>query len=155
MGWFGKSVIATFLLAIGLLMVDFLGKRGVRGEIIAFCEAAGCAAGLALWIFIGHRELVTNLTEHKTLAVAMLVVGATVMALFNTLFCGAISTAPNPGLPSRIVSIASVLVFIVAPILVKVLPAYFKKAEWNVMTMLGVLLTVAGTALIAIYGRKA
>ncbi|GEM_PF-3504762 len=156
MGWLGKSFAALVLLVPVWLLIGWYGERGVKGEVTALCYAVGCALGMALWIFgiPRNHELAENLAAHRTLVVAMVGVGLLFGAAIQALIYAALKDSPNPGLPLSIINASAVAVFLIAPMLAKFLPAYFKKAEWNVMTMTGVLLTVAGTALIALYGKK-
>lgn len=156
MGWFGKSIVATALLVPAWLVIHCYGERGVKSEVTALCYAIGIVLGVAIWIFAvpQNSALRENFTVHRWLALWMVGVGLLIGAAIQVLIYQAIKESPNPGLPISMTNAAAVIVFIITPILVKVLPAYFKKAEWNAMTTLGVLLTVAGTALIAVYGRK-
>lgn len=156
MGWFGKSAIALILLVPAWIAIHCYGERGVKGEVTALCYGAGCALGMALWIFAvpGNRALAENFAAHRMLVAVMVGIGALLGAAIQALVYTAINESPNPGLPISVANASAVAVFVLTPILAKVLPAYFKKAEWNAMTMTGVLLTVVGTALIAIYGRR-
>lgn len=148
MTWVVKSIIAMIVFVPGLILTEFLGRYwGTRPEMIAVTWFSGVAVGICGWM------LYTKQTEVFIFSIpyaVMFIAGIFLGGLMNIMLFQAIVEAPNPGLPITIVNGTSVLVFLAMPVLAYVLPKFFIPSPINLYHFLGIMLVVAGVALISL-----
>jgi hypothetical protein len=140
-------MVAMLLLIPVWLAIGFFDRNfRVSSDVFVFWYFLGVAATSA---FFGRAPLASLVPSWK-IAVVLLLFGLTVGGLANIALFRAVSAAPNPGLPVAIANAAAIGVFIAAAMLSSLLPKYFDAVKTDLWTLVGVLFTVIGTAIIAI-----
>ncbi|KKW43902.1 MAG: hypothetical protein UY97_C0001G0073 [Parcubacteria group bacterium GW2011_GWB1_57_6] len=146
--WAAKSLIATLCLVPFLLAIGFLGRNyQVRAEATMIWYFFGIVIGapIVMWRLniINGSDLALTMPHF-----AVLLMGMVLGVASNILLVQAISVAPNPGLPMAFVNSASVIAFMLAPVLGILLPRYFDQARFDIYQFVGIVLTVVGISLI-------
>lgn len=151
MTWLSKSILAMFLFCPFVIYSNVAGRMGVKGEPLTLYWLFGSGIGLLAYIIYKQPVLIAP-NIHLGLAA---LVGITTGAFANLLIIQAIIESPNPGLPVAIVSLESVVVYVVTPILVFMLPRYFKQIRFDIWTLFGICLAIAGLSIIMIRSGRA
>lgn len=150
LGWFGRSAIAAALFIVPFLSVNFFVRNfHLRPEIILVWYFVGLALGTLSLLFsfkmVSWQELSPTI---PLLTVAFF--GFIFGSLPNILLYQAIPAAPNPGLPMAIINVATVITFLAAIGLAKVLPQWFEAAKFDWVHLGGIILTALGVALLSL-----
>ena len=145
--WLSQSIMSMLCLIPAWLAVGFFDRNyQVKPEIFLIWYLLGTVIACT---FFGGSPLDAMVPSGKLVG-AILFIGFTIGAIANILLFRAVAGAPNPGLPVAITGAASVGVFIVAALLSRCAPGYFDSVKTDGWSLLGVILTIAGTSLIAI-----
>ncbi len=150
MDWLTKTLLATALLVPAWLSIGFFEKAfRLRAEVVTMWYMFGIALGsmfaLPMFKIVTPREMAPN-----TSVLWVLLVGLVIGTSSNQLLFSSLSQAPNPGIPIAISNGAGALVFLVAGGLAAWLPQHFSAVSMDRYHLLGILLTVGGTALIVV-----
>lgn len=148
MGWLGKSILALVLVTPVFMAGPVLKERGLRPETFCLWYYLGCAVGIAGYVW--RSKLWENSIAHPAMSAGMLLAGIALGAAVQILLFQSISEAPNGGIPLTIVNLSAVIICVVSPALYKFAPQVFAKAELDSHKLLGVVLALAGVALIVI-----
>ena len=119
----------------------------MKADTIMFVWLVGCTMGTFVVIEPGARVQLTDGSVLLPCAI-VLILGLTVGTVLNVGIGRVIPLAPNPALPSAIMNVAAVLVYVLAPLLAWVLPKYFSTAEFSAQGLIGVTLAIVGTAMV-------
>lgn len=145
MNWISQSLLATALLVFPWLMVGFFGRNyAIKPEVFL------------VWYFLGAMVVFTGAGKSSTFSIplgvigAIFIIGLTMGGFANILLFRAVAGAPNPGLAVAISGLASVGVYLVSIPLGKWAPRYFDATKFDPWFFLGVLLAIAGVAIVAI-----
>ena len=145
--WFFQSLVALILLAPIWLLIGFFERNfKIHSQVFVVWYFLGVAIASAFFGGQGVGKLIPSLWSVTTI----LLIGLTLGGVANIQLFKAVAVAPNPGLPVAIANGASVLVFLSAFVLSRLLPNYFNSAKWDWYTFLGVILTFSGVGIIAI-----
>lgn len=149
MGWFGKSAVAAVLFIIPFISVGFFNRNfGLKPEVILVWYGVGLAVGCFGWTLALKTVNLSELSPSWPLFVAA-IIGALFSALPNILLYQSLAIAPNPGLTMAVINVSTVLVFFVSLFLSVVLPRWFVAARFDWVHLTGIILTVAGVALLS------
>jgi hypothetical protein len=145
--WLVQSVVSlACLIPVWLAVVFFERNYQVRPNVFLIWYFLGVIMTSAIFGGAPLNAIVPSLK----LVGAILLIGLTIGAIANILLFHAVAGAPNPGLPVAIANAASVGVFILAALLSRFVSGYFNSVKVDGWALLGVVLTVVGTSLIAI-----
>lgn len=145
--WLTQSFTAMALLIPAWLAIGFFDRNyQIKPDIFIIWYFLG--VGLNSLLF-GQSPMSAVFPSWKLILI-ILIIGFTVGGVANVALFSAVSKAPNPGLPVAIANVASVGVFFVAALLYRYLPNYFNSVKIDIWALVGLLLTVVGTAIISI-----
>ena len=149
LGWFSKSLMATVLLVpIFLLSAAFAKSHGARPDAITIWWYLGIIVGTCTYYItiVGKPSALA----FGTPALWMLVAGTLCGAAANVLLFQAVVAAPNPGLPASMVNVSALLVVLLSVVLARWLPEHFPAVRLSWPDLGGVMLIIAGLAVIAL-----
>ena len=145
-GWLMQSLIAMLLLVPAWISIGFFDRNfQVKSDIFLIWYFMGAAIASACLNGLSYEKIVPSCK----LASVMMLIGLTFGSAANILLFRAVVIAPNPGLPVAIANVASVGVFLVSLLLCRWLPSYFSTVKIDKWSLLGVGLTIIGSAIIA------
>ncbi len=145
--WLVLALWSIPLYAVAFLAVAFFGRNFQFGGLqYMFWSFLGSTVACGVYLLAKGQSPVP---ERGYLAPLVFCIGATVVFTANAcLYRAMASNPPNPALPPTIMSANVVVVFLLARILAKLLPAYFAAEEFCVQKFAGILCFVAGFYLI-------
>lgn len=144
--WLTQSFIAVLFLTPAWLAMPFFAQNyGVPASVFAVWYFLGTAISIALF-GVPSGALIPSVP----LAATLLFFGFVIGGVANLALFSAVVTAPNPGLPVAISTVASLTTFLVAIMLARYVPTYFAAVQADFKSLAGVVLIIAGAALIAI-----
>lgn len=148
-GWVAKSLIATVMSVPFLLVAGVFGRVfKIAPESMIFYWLAGSMTGIAIYLRVtGKADLLVPNKQLITVAVMGLIMGSSA----NILLFQAIVASPNPGIPMTILGSNSAIVFILGPLLAIMLPRYFQYMKFDIIYMLGILLTITGVGILTLH----
>jgi drug/metabolite transporter (DMT)-like permease len=146
MGWLGKSILALVLVTPVFMAGPVLKERGLRPETFCLWYYLGCFIGIAG--YVSRSKLWENSVAHPWMSAGLLLTSIALGAAVQILLFQSMSEAPNPGIPLTIVNLSAVIICVVTPWLYKLAPQVFAKAELDSQKLLGIVLALAGVALI-------
>lgn len=143
--WVWQSVVSMLILSpIWVAIVFFDKNYQIKPNVFLIWYFIGSIAYTAFLEGFSVKSLMPSLGIIFILLVTGLVGG-----MANTLLFNAVASAPNPGLPVAIGNGASVGSFVLVVLLSRWVPNYFSESKVDIWAFVGILLTVAGVALIA------
>jgi peptidoglycan/LPS O-acetylase OafA/YrhL len=145
--WFTQSILATIALMLVWPAIGFFKKNFDVSPSV-----------FVVWYFLGVAIACTFLRDSpfEVFApgtysiVAILAIGLLIGGLANMLAFNAVAVAPNPGIPTALFGVASIGVFFISIICYNIWPTYFDKATFDWQSFIGVTLSLAGVAILAI-----
>jgi hypothetical protein len=152
MGWLSKSLVLSSSMVLFTVMVTSLALRGVKTEVTIAWWMASVAVGIVTVSAFGGAGLVTN--EPKQFVVGLVPIAIVVFAgltfgtIMNTFYGQAVQSAPNPALAMAVINSSTLFLYILAPVLHKLMPKVFAAASINTVGLVGVVLTLVGLILI-------
>ncbi len=150
LGWLLESFLAMFFLIIAWLAIAFFGRNfQLKGEIILIWYMVGTIVGTAGFLIFKNKAL-APLFPAPLIMAAIILVGLLIGAAANMLLFSAVTTAPNPALPTAISSSTSVGLFIISALLGVILPKYFGGVSFSWAQLVGILLVVGGVSCISL-----
>ena len=145
--WLPQTLLAMLFLVPAWLAIKFVGSNyGAKPAVVVIWYFVGVICS-AVMFGVSPKS---SLFPSAKVIIIMVVTGMTFGALANVLIFDAVAKAPNPGLPVAISSASNVLVFLCSALLAVWFPLHFKEIKFDVWSLLGVILTVIGTSIIAI-----
>ena len=147
MNWFAKSVLAMLFFIPAVMAVPFFLKNfQIRPELTMLWWIVGAAIGIYSWLLFSGKHTF-GIPQPAELFIVVL--GIVFSAAANILLAQAVSTAPNPGIPIAVVGVNSLVVYLIANPLARVLPRNFTAVEYDPVTIVGIGLIVTGLGIIA------
>ena len=146
LGWLSGSMIAMLALIPAWMAVGFF-KKNYAVEPTTF----------VVWYFLGtaiacsllRKSPIEIFSPSWGITLSILLVGIALGGVANLLSFNAVGIAPNPGMPTAILGVASVGVFVFSILAYNILPNYFEPASMNWQAFAGIIISVGGVALIA------
>lgn len=153
MGWLSKSLILSSSMVLFTVMITTFALRGVKTEVTIAWWMASVAVGMVTLSFAGGAGLVTSeprqfISGLVPIAIVILA-GLTFGTVMNTFYGQAVQSAPNPALAMAVINSSTLLLYVLAPFLHKLMPKVFATASFNSTGLVGVVLTLVGVILIA------
>lgn len=146
--WFTKSILATLSIVPAFLAIPFMRRNyGVDPLVFVVWYFGATALGIAAYLALTRGSAV--LAPHATVVAAIVTLGLVFGALANGSLFQAVGLAPNPGLPPVIYASSSVVIFALAALFARVLPAWFSPVSTDPYRLLGLLLVLGGLYLLA------
>jgi hypothetical protein len=145
--WLMQSLIGMLILVPGWLAIGFFGRNyQLSSDIFVVWYFLGGGVGAALF---GRTPFASLIPSGWVVASAFLL-GVLICGSSNILIFRAVASAPNPGLPVAIINASSILVFFASAGLAWIAPRFFDAVTIDLRSFIGVVLTIAGVAFIAI-----
>ena len=145
--WLGQSFLAILFLVPAWLAIGFFDRNfQIRPDVFLVWYFLGA---LATFVCFGRSPLGAMLPSWRIIGVLFLI-GLTAGGIANLLVFRAVAAAPNPGLPIAIANASSVGVFLASAALSRLVPRYFAPVTFDPLALLGVVLSLVGTSLIAL-----
>jgi hypothetical protein len=146
MSWLAQSALAIVFLTPAWLAMPFFSKNyGVSGSVFAVWYFVGVTISIATFGVQPRSALVPSVS----VLLALVAVGFVIGGIANNLIFSAVVAAPNPGLPLAVANITTLTTFLLAIVLSRLLPEYFKPVQADLKSLIGATLIIIGAAFIA------
>lgn len=146
MKWVMQSLVAVVLLTPVWIMIPYFGRHwGVSSSVFAIWYFIGTALSLALF----PGTAVSIVPSVKTVLV-ILCLGIFLGGIANGALFSAVVNAPNPGLPVAVANLTCLTTFLLTVLLSRLWPTHFPEVKADVRSVVGMVLMIAGAAIIAV-----
>ena len=147
-GWLEKCLIAMIIFVIFYLSANSIGRQfNTKPESIMAYYLIGSSMGIVIWLITsGQAEILKIAKPLIVIGLLGLILGT----IANIYLIQAVIEANNPGLPSTIIGLCGVFVYIIGSLLAVILPKYFGHIKFDWLHLVGVLLIFAGIGIISI-----
>jgi hypothetical protein len=143
MGWLGKTLVATVSLIPVMIFFNTFVKQGMKPEVVIFTWMAGTAIGIFLTplglSFLEVKDLTIFDFSLNRLMALLLLLAIVFGSVGNIMLGQAIPLSPNPALPFAIAGLASVIAYVLCPVLAIFLPKFFPSVSFNWINLLGLI----------------